>query len=252
VIAAFRVGFVVDQVRWALPEIHEDRAAIASLLLGASSEPRVRPISEVEQNGLAASFTQLEEASTKSMSIGKVLVAATELFWKLEALSGLMKRRRPRDVWKQPIGCCGVRPEVRTALALLRKTYRDAPGTLELARVVSLSDSAFRRAVTNATGVPPSEYLRQVRLQEFTRLVCQTNLPLAEAARRVGWSSSSHARASFSKAYGLSPRGLRETLLTDNAMPEAVLQNYLGVTSCFGGAATTLDLAFPSAGEFFR
>lgn len=80
------------------------------------------------------------------------------------------------------------------------------------ARRAGLSVSSFSRMFSTELGVPPREFIAQRRLREFIRLIESTALPVAEAARIVGWQSPSRAAAAFRHRTGLSPTAYRGEL----------------------------------------
>lgn len=75
----------------------------------------------------------------------------------------------------------------------------------DLAREVSLSPSQLTRSFRERFGRTPAEYLSRVRADTMAGLLTETELSIAEAARRVGWVDGSHASRSFKRHYGVSP-----------------------------------------------
>jgi AraC family transcriptional regulator len=61
-----------------------------------------------------------------------------------------------------------------------------------LAGMAGLSSSHFLRAFREHVGKPPYAYLTDLRIREAERLALETELPLAEVARRSGFSNQSH------------------------------------------------------------
>lgn len=84
------------------------------------------------------------------------------------------------------------------------------PWTLgELAQTVRLSPQQLTRVFAEAFGKTPIAYLTMLRVQEMARLLRETDLPVAAAGRRVGWSSRSRATEAFIEHIGLSPSRYR-------------------------------------------
>lgn len=79
----------------------------------------------------------------------------------------------------------------------------------ELAEIARLSPQQLARVFADAFGKTPTAYLTMLRVQELARLLRETDLPVAAAGRRVGWSSRSRATAAFTEHIGLSPSRYR-------------------------------------------
>jgi AraC-like DNA-binding protein len=96
-------------------------------------------------------------------------------------------------------------PQVGLALSAI---HRD-PGrdwTVEgLARVCSLSRSAFAARFVARVGEPPAGYLAQVRLVAATDLLRGTSLPVTVIAENVGYTSEAAFSRAFKHRYGTSP-----------------------------------------------
>lgn len=106
--------------------------------------------------------------------------------------------------WPAPL-----RREVAEAERLMTEDYARAWTVPKLAARVGLSASALTRAFRAGLGVSPAAYLRQVRLARFTSLLTTTDLGVAEAAWRVGWTSPSQARQLTIRQFGATPSTLR-------------------------------------------
>jgi transcriptional regulator GlxA family with amidase domain len=84
------------------------------------------------------------------------------------------------------------------------------PWTLDaLAKEVHLSRSQLARSFDATVGMSPMAYLRQMRVERMARLLANTDLSVAEAARAVGWTNQFHASQTFHAAYGVSPTEYR-------------------------------------------
>lgn len=92
--------------------------------------------------------------------------------------------------------------------------------TLEqLAEEVSLSVPQLLRLFNRTVGMPPMRYLAQLRLEEFSRLLEEPDLSIAEISRQVGWRDPRIAARWFRQRWGVNPSVYRRTVL-DNA-PDA-------------------------------
>lgn len=102
-----------------------------------------------------------------------------------------------------------MRHEVQVAVGLLRRQFDHQWLSSELAAAVALSESQLNRLFRRDTGLSPMRMLTEIRLTEFTRLVRETNLAIAVAARRVGWSDPEVAARWFRRRYGVTPSRYR-------------------------------------------
>jgi AraC family transcriptional regulator len=80
----------------------------------------------------------------------------------------------------------------------------------ELAELACVSMRHFERAFRQSSGAPPHRYVLERRVSAARDLLLsQPNLPIEEIARRLGFSSSSHLSAAFSRRMGCSPAAFR-------------------------------------------
>nr|WP_243752443.1 helix-turn-helix transcriptional regulator [Leucobacter weissii] len=78
-----------------------------------------------------------------------------------------------------------------------------------LADEVALSRSHLTRLFVRHLGVAPMRFLVEIRLTEFTRFIDESDLPVATAARRVGWDDARVAAYWFKRRYGVGPTQFR-------------------------------------------
>ena len=79
-----------------------------------------------------------------------------------------------------------------------------------LAEMMGLSRSQFVRAFRQATGVPPHQFLRGLRIEKAQELLEQTDLPVIEVALDCGFGQPGHFATVFRGATGMSPRTWRQ------------------------------------------
>lgn len=208
-IAHINPAFVVDQVRWAQPEGSRDRETTFQSLLDFVSNPLVIDLEPPIFDALLPRFERLVALSKSEAQLGMQLVQATKLIWEIDWLLSEQNGVPPPADIPRAAAPEPLREEVRKALRLIHDHHDRDLNLIDLARAVSLSESALRRAVRAATGLSPRSYLQQVRLLRFERLVAETTLPLAQITRMVGWSSAAHARETFARSHGMPPREFR-------------------------------------------
>lgn len=120
------------------------------------------------------------------------------------------------------IGIAGVMRDIQKAGELL-EPYEEMHDVLEyifahhstpitneeLARIVHLSVSQFRRRFTATFNESPQQFVMKVRLQTVARLLVTTDLPLRELAAETGFYDQSHFSKQFRARYGCSPNDYR-------------------------------------------
>jgi ligand-binding sensor domain-containing protein/signal transduction histidine kinase/CheY-like chemotaxis protein/AraC-like DNA-binding protein len=75
-----------------------------------------------------------------------------------------------------------------------------------LASELGMSRSNLHRKLTAATGMPPSEYVRIIRLKKAAELMLKNDLRSSEVAACVGFGSISYFSKCFTKQFGVSPK----------------------------------------------
>ncbi|MEA2640813.1 MAG: AraC family transcriptional regulator [Chloroflexota bacterium] len=102
---------------------------------------------------------------------------------------------------------------IRLAVELMHDNYARDLSLEEIATASYLSAFHFARLFKQLTGTTPGEYLANLRLERARELLIQSDAPIGEIARRVGYSSQSHFARRFKAVAGVSPRVYREAVL---------------------------------------
>jgi AraC-like DNA-binding protein len=88
----------------------------------------------------------------------------------------------------------------------------------ELAAVAGMSRAHFTRLFTQATGLPPAEYVLGRRLDNAARLLVEgARLPVKEIATLTGFTDPNYFAKAFRRRYGLSPTEFRTTGMYSSA-----------------------------------
>lgn len=128
----------------------------------------------------------------------------------LLALHLVRRRHRVRRTWKRETGALS-RPAFERVAELMAARLEAGVSLEELARVAGLSRFHFARAFKRTVGLPPHEYFTRRRIERAQELLGLTDLPLAEIALRVGFSSQSHFTSVFARIAGASPAAYRRS-----------------------------------------
>jgi AraC-like DNA-binding protein len=100
------------------------------------------------------------------------------------------------------------------ALTHVRSHYAEALSVTNLAALVHLSASQFRREFQRMFHMSPIDYLQQVRLQRSRHLLEQSQQSITEIALNCGFHDPSHFTKKFKAATGLLPKVYRQRFST--------------------------------------
>jgi AraC-like DNA-binding protein len=99
----------------------------------------------------------------------------------------------------------GYTPHIARAVAQLRQDF-DQPLRIErLARELGMSVSGLRQHFKAVTAMSPSQFQKQLRLQEARRLMLGEDLDAESAASRVGYHDASHFNREYKSLFGVPP-----------------------------------------------
>jgi transcriptional regulator GlxA family with amidase domain len=92
----------------------------------------------------------------------------------------------------------------------IEKDYSFINTIEEIIKNVPSSRRNFVRRFKHATGLPPIEYLQQVRMERAKKLLEQTNLSVTDIVTEVGYTDPKSFRKIFNKFVGITPLVYRE------------------------------------------
>jgi AraC-like DNA-binding protein len=95
------------------------------------------------------------------------------------------------------------------AISLLKSELARAWTVPLLSSKVAISRAQLTRLFAREVGLAPMQFLTHERLNEFTRLIEETDLPIGQAAGYVGWSDSRRAAIWFRRRFGITPSAYR-------------------------------------------
>ena len=96
--------------------------------------------------------------------------------------------------------------EIRNALELIGKKYKDGVSREEIAEQVGLSPSHFSRRFKHETGISFRSYLQECRICAAAYMIKHSKLSVENIAGKLGFSSSAAFNRSFHALTGFSPR----------------------------------------------
>jgi AraC-like DNA-binding protein len=80
----------------------------------------------------------------------------------------------------------------------------------DLADDVGVSRTHLHRQIKRITGVPSSEFLKNVRLEQAASYIKEGKISVAQVAYAVGFNSQSHFSTQFKKYFGVTPKDYTE------------------------------------------
>jgi AraC family transcriptional regulator len=98
---------------------------------------------------------------------------------------------------------------LQRVLALIDERLAEAMQVRDLAAAVRMSPYHFARLFKQATGQAPHVYITWQRMERAKELLAQSDLPLAEVARHVGYRTQAHFTGVFHARVGTTPRAYR-------------------------------------------
>lgn len=103
------------------------------------------------------------------------------------------------------VGACGREDgAVKAACEYLRANLAGQPSLDDLAAQARLSRFHFLRVFRRATGLPPHQYLLNLRTEQ-ARVLLRRGVPPAQVAARVGFADQSHLNRHFKRHVGCTP-----------------------------------------------
>ena len=99
--------------------------------------------------------------------------------------------------------------ELARALERMRTHFADSLRIEDLARLAGLSVFQFEQRIQRLFLMPPLQLLHKLRIEEATRQLRDTALPLAEIAQATGYCDQSAFTRHFSKFTGITPGKFR-------------------------------------------
>jgi AraC family transcriptional regulator len=104
------------------------------------------------------------------------------------------------------------RSQLKTAIAYIRDRLDHNLSLAELAASIHLSPHYFASLFKQSTGLTPYQYIIQCRIEQAKALLRQSELPLVDVARQVGFQNQSHFTRVFRQYVNVTPKVYRNAL----------------------------------------
>ncbi len=104
-------------------------------------------------------------------------------------------------------------PILETAIRLIQEEYGNSAFNIQnLADRLRMSQGYFRKLFKIYTGIPPVEYLKQVRINNSVQMLLHTDKTVGEIALACGYENPYHYSHTFTKVMGVSPNVYRNRM----------------------------------------
>ncbi len=147
--------------------------------------------------GALGRYVALRESVADSQVLGPLLVK--ELHYRLltAPFGGML-----RDLLRYDSHASAV----ASAIAHIRRSFREALVVAELARDVGMSVSAFHRQFKAVTASSPLQYQKELRLLEARRILRTGSISVSAAAYEVGYESPNQFSREYTRKFGHPPK----------------------------------------------
>ncbi len=213
--------YVIDQVFWQHAALLADRLDAQDFAAELYSEPaQILHLGEDRAGMLMPWLDELVALSLDGPSPERFYRMQALLFALLDVVTPYVRtspvrrsptqRRTAHPTSPRRREFAPLRAEAREAVELLRREPAERWTLQSIADAVHLSPSQLGRVFVDAYGKTPMTYLVTIRAEHLAQLLRETDLPIEEAMRRVGWYSRGHAARMFRQAVGVTPTRYRE------------------------------------------
>lgn len=197
------------ELRWVLEDL-----TLGRLMRPAKGSHRIggHPAGTLEPEALDRTecwLTVLESAPT-----GTVADRTARVGHLISLLGEVVTATQPHCVGAAAQGT--IHPAVLDAARLLEEYVCEDWPLPKLARAVHLSPSYLTRLFTTGLGVPPSAFHGRLRAERAAALLIESDLPVAEIGRLVGWPDPNYASRRFRHFFAVGPAQYRSRFRPDS------------------------------------
>ncbi len=101
------------------------------------------------------------------------------------------------------------RSALESVKELLSERLINPPQIKELTRITGLNQQKLMAGFKQLNGITIYEYVKRARMQKAIELLLESDLPILEIAKRVGYRGDGHFHEAFREVYGTTPGRLR-------------------------------------------
>ena len=105
----------------------------------------------------------------------------------------------------------GIEPKIALTLMFMEENYSRDITLNDLAGLIGVSISHYRRSFRRVLGFSPIDFLLDLRLRHAEKLLAETGLSVAGTASETGFGDANYFSRIFSRRKGVSPRKWRQT-----------------------------------------
>lgn len=96
--------------------------------------------------------------------------------------------------------------DINNAINFIYNFYRDDITVEDICGEVGFSKYHFIRKFKDIVGMPPKQFILELRLKKASELLVTSKLPLEEIAEKCGFKTTKNLYYSFKKIYGIGPK----------------------------------------------
>lgn len=221
---------LLDTVAWRhAHRSAEGRARVRALATALRPPAMVLQTTPHEAQRLRLLFRTAKNLQAEPASEQRVLRMMTLLSQMMEIIDPLVMRGHPDPSFASQLRSAGrlefpavKHPGIQRALEYIAVSAPAGWSVAGLAERARLSTGHFTHVFTREVGCSPRQFLSERRLAEFIAVIQSSTLTVSQAARSVGWASTSHAIAAYRRLTGSTPSQFR-TGRTRNAGESMIL-----------------------------
>lgn len=142
----------------------------------------------------------------------------TDRYYKLKRCSLLYRLFSQLSEQNEEPATVGSGPEqwIPESLEYMKTHYGEPIGVNHVAEHVGIHRAYFSKLFTERIGMPPSDYLRKLRMNQAMALLRGTSRSILEIGLSLGYSDAASFTRAFGQYYGFSPKQARQTLGDDD------------------------------------
>ncbi len=192
-------GTALDSARWDHLWAHVDGAGVAAIgqLMGL---PTLAPV-QLHESFARKCFQEIE-SNVQRESVPSTLRTGLAVHELLSAMALELAESALQGAEAEP---------VERAMRVVEERYAEDITVDDLAGAANVSSSYLMRLFKRQMGTSPYNYLLRYRITKARELLAETDEPVAQIAREVGFSSESNFSYRFTKMVGQSPRAYRQS-----------------------------------------